>query len=210
MGNREKVGILGGTFDPIHNAHLQLGREARNRFGLDKILFMPTGNSYFKTRKGQAVTRAEDRAAMVRLAIAGEPDFFCSDREIRRQGETYTADTLRELSAEHPDALLYFIVGADAIHSMDSWYAPESIFQNAVILAANRNQQVPEEELVQDMEQLRQRYGARIYQLNFRSDVSSSEIRRRLEQGMTEAIPVPDAVLDYIQRNHLYHHGEES
>lgn len=210
MENREKVGILGGTFDPIHNAHLQLGREAQNRFGLDKILFMPTGNSYFKTRKGQAVTRAEDRTAMVRLAIAGEPDFFCSDREIRRKGETYTAETLRELAAEHPDALLYFIVGADAIHSMDTWYDPESIFQNAVILAANRNQQVPEEELVRDMEQLRQRYGARIFQLDFRSSVSSSEIRRRLDQGRTEALPIPDPVLDYIQRNRLYRQGEAS
>lgn len=209
MEEKKQVGILGGTFDPIHNAHLQLGREARRAFGLDAIWFMPTGNSYFKTRQGRRVTDAADRAAMVQLAVAGEPGFCCSEREIRRQGETYTADTLEELAAAYPDIEFYFIVGADTIHGMDTWYNPEAIFRNAVILAANRNQQVPEEALRRDMERLRQLYGARIRQLNFRSCVSSSKIRRQLEAGITEGIPVPEPVLAYIREKHLYGKGEE-
>lgn len=210
MEEKRRVGILGGTFDPIHNAHLQLGREARKAFGLDAIWFMPTGNSYFKTRQGRRVTDAADRAAMVRLAVAGEPGFCCSEREIRRRGETYTADTLEELAAAYPDTEFYFIVGADTIHGMDTWYKPASIFRNAVILAANRNQQVPEDALHRDMERLRQLYGARIRQLNFRSGVSSSEIRRRLEEGTTEGIPVPEPVLAYIREKNLYRKEEKA
>lgn len=205
MGKKKKVGILGGTFDPIHNAHLKLGREAERLYHLDQILFIPTGNSYFKTRKGHAVTASRDRAAMVRLAIESEDGFAFSDREISRPGETYTADTLAELAAEQPDTEFYFIVGADSIHNMDTWYAPEVIFQNAVILAANRNHQVPAEELERDIERLRRTYGARILSLDFESlDISSSEIRRLLEAGMPEKIPVPAPVLAYIQEHHLY------
>lgn len=206
-GKRRKVGILGGTFDPIHNAHLQLGREAKRTFQLDAIWVMPTGNSYFKTRRGRQVTDAADRAAMVRLAVAGEPGFCCSEREVRRQGETYTADTLRELAKAYPDTEFYFIVGADTIHSMDTWHQPETIFQNAVILAANRNHQVPEEELRRDMDRLRLRYGARIRQLDFQSDVSSSQIRRRLEAGERKGLPLPPPVLEYIREKQLYEGG---
>lgn len=205
MGTKRKVGILGGTFDPIHNAHLKLGQEALRMFGLERIVFMPTGNSYFKTRKGHAVTAAEDRAAMVRLAIAPEKNFVFSDREISRPGETYTADTLAELVKEQPDTEFYFIVGADSIHHMDTWYAPEIIFQNATILAANRNAQVSDVELERDIKRLENAYGARILPLNFESlDISSSEIRRLLESGMPEKIPVPAVVLSYIQKHHLY------
>lgn len=205
MGTKRKIGILGGTFDPIHNAHLKLGREAQRLFDLDQIIFIPTGNSYFKTRDGRSVTDARDRAAMVRLAIEPEDGFAFSDREICRPGETYTAETLAELAAEQPDTEFYFIVGADSIHNMDTWYAPEMVFRNAVILAANRNHQVPDEELKWDIERLRQNYGARIRSLDFESmDVSSSEIRHLLEAGMPEKIPVPASVLAYIQEHHLY------
>lgn len=204
MGTKKKVGILGGTFDPIHNAHLQLGLSALKRFRLDQVLFMPTGNSYFKTGK-HAVTDAIHRAAMVKLAIQDEPRFAFSDMEIRRVGETYTADTLSELHRQHPEIEYHFILGADSLRDMELWYHPQVIFDSAVILVANRNHQVSETRLRQEIVHLTTKFGARIELLHFESmDVSSTQIREQIESGARESRLVPKAVLEYIRTCGLY------
>lgn len=201
---KRRVGILGGTFDPIHTAHLQIGREAKAAFSLDQIWFMPTGVSYFKSGE-RHISSPEDRAAMVQLAIAGEPDFIFSDIEIRRSGATYTSDTLQELRLRYPDTEFYFIMGADSIRDIARWHQPEVIFSCAVIIAANRDDQVPKKQLEREIASLEKKYGARIYPMRFQSRISSSEIRSELMSGGSAAEDVvPSAVLAYIQEHGLY------
>ena len=203
MKQRRKIGILGGTFDPIHNAHLSLGRQALEQFRLDQVLFMPTGISYFKMNQKQ-MTDSVHRAAMVQLAIQDEPRFAFSDMEIRRKGETYTADTLEELCRLNPDVEYHFILGADSLRDMERWYHPQVIFDCAVILAANRNQQVPEKELQREIEHLSSRFGARIELLPMESmPVSSTLVREQIRrQDASELVPEP--VLAYIREHGLY------
>ena len=109
-----KIGILGGTFDPIHNGHLRLGREAYEQFGLDAVWFMPTGNPPHK--KDHKITEGEMREHMVKLAIADTPYFLYSDFELRRRGNTYTAQTLSLLREEYREDTFYFIIGADSLY----------------------------------------------------------------------------------------------
>ena len=204
MDRRQKIGILGGTFDPIHDAHLRLGREALDKLGLDKIIFMPTGNPYLKSGKRQ-ITDASHRIAMVNLAIQDEPRFCSSMREINRRGKTYTAETLRDISTENQDKDYYFIMGADSLRDMGSWYAPEVIFRHAAIIVANRNHQVDEERLRKEIESLTGKYNARIFLLEFESmDISSSDMRKKLQMGELDELPIPKSVIDYIQENKLY------
>lgn len=204
MSKRWKIGIVGGTFDPIHDAHLRLGYEAMEKIGLDKIVFMPTGNPYFKSGK-RNITDAGHRSAMVKLAIQREDRFVFSDMEIRRHGETYTAETLRELSAAWPNVDFHFIMGADSLRDIDRWYKPEVIFGNAVVVVANRNHQVNDKRLESDMKFLYEKYAARIIPLEFESmDISSSDIRAQIQSGEWDNIPVPEQVLSYIRVHGLY------
>lgn len=201
---KTRVGILGGTFDPIHNAHLALGRQAMLHFGLEQVLFMPTGDSYFKSGK-QQITDASHRAAMVRLAIADEPQFVFSDIELLRDGKTYTADTLSYLHRQNPEVEYHFILGADSLRDIDRWYEPQIIFDSAVILVANRNYQVSEARLRQEILYLKEKFHARIELLQVKSmDISSTQIRAQVEKGGGGQQLVPPAVFQYIQTHGLY------
>ncbi len=128
---KRKVGIMGGTFDPIHNGHLLLGEEAYRQFALDEVVFMPTGIPPHKA--GKKIADAADRKRMVELAVANTAYFSCSDMELMRHRTTYTAETLTLLKEKNPDTEYYYIVGADSLDQMDGWYHPEIIFQKAVI-----------------------------------------------------------------------------
>ena len=200
-----KIGILGGTFDPIHLAHIALGELAKDSYSLDMVLFIPTGESYFKTRVGRKVTPAEDRLAMVELALKGHDGLEASDIEIRRTGHTYTVDTLEELSALYPDARFYFITGADALASMETWYMPDRIFSLASVIVAEREDQVTDGELDATISRLTERFGAIILRLkNKNMDISSSEIREYIANGTRPAEALPDEVYDYILNHGLY------
>ena len=129
-----RIGIMGGTFDPIHNGHLAVGRQAYREYQLDEVWFMPSGHPPHK--KDHAVTDAADRCAMTRLAIRNDPYFRFSDFEVRREGNTYTAQTLTLLRRQYPDVRFYFIIGADSLFEIESWYMPEKIMEQAVILVA--------------------------------------------------------------------------
>ena len=112
-----RLGVMGGTFDPIHYGHLVAASEAASAFGLDKVLFVPTGEPWQK----QTITDANHRLAMTKLAIAGNSLFEISTVDVRRSGPTYTIDTLREIHESNPEADIYFITGADSIAQIDSW-----------------------------------------------------------------------------------------
>lgn len=204
MGIIMKIGILGGTFDPIHRAHLALGRAAHAAFDLEYVLVIPTGNPYFKTTEGN-VTSIRHRSAMVKLAIDGDPVFRYSDIETSRSGCTYTADTLRELTEENPEDRYFFITGADTLAYMKEWYKPEIVFRCADIIAASRASQIDGGEFQEEADYLRQRYGAVIHFLKFPDmNVSSTQIREEIRNGR---LPHPDlapAVNDYIREHGLY------
>ena len=123
--SRRRVGIMGGTFDPIHIGHLILGESAWQQFSLEKVLFMPSGNPPHK--KGREGATNEQRVEMVRLAIASNPHFVLSLEEMHEKGYVYTKETLRRLRAQHPDTDYYFILGADSLLTFDKWYCWEEI-----------------------------------------------------------------------------------
>ena len=195
--------LFGGTFDPIHDAHLSMAEAAKAAFGLDEVVFMTAGDPYFKTSEKQ-ITPAAMRLEMTRLAMIGHEGFAASDLEVTRDGHTYTCETLEELKRLEPETEWYFMIGADCVESIGRWYRPDVIFNNAVIIAANRNDQVPEDTLRRTIGRLEADFGARIRVLQWDGiALSSSEVREMVARGC-EDIPVPPAVLSYIRRHDLY------
>lgn len=201
-----KIGIMGGTFDPIHNGHLMLGRQALEEYQLDQIWFMPSGQPPHK--KDHPVTDGDIRCEMVRLALLGQPGFVFSDFEIRRPGNTYTAQTLALLHQEYPQHEFYFIVGADSLYEIERWYEPERIMSQTIILAAGREYEGIHRSLKGQMNYLKEKYGARIEYLHCREmDISSEEIRSLAAEGQSVKALVPEAVFAYMEQNHLYQHS---
>ena len=200
----KKIGLMGGTFDPIHRGHLMLGTQAQAEYGLDEIWYMPSRIPPHK--KDHRITPAADRCAMVRAAIAPYPQFVLSDFELKRTGgNTYTADTLRLLKKEYPEFEFYCIVGADSIHDIEKWYHPEYVLKEVVFLVADREYEHPVRSLEEQIAYLTEKYGARIYHLHCRvMDVASAQIRERLASGKTAEDLIPEAVSCYIREHDLY------
>ncbi len=199
-----RVGLMGGTFDPIHNAHLSLADCALNSLQLDEIWFLPAAVPYLDKH---AVTSFADRLRMTQLAVSARKDFRVSDIEGRRTGNTYTADTLRILKAHFPNTEFHFILGADQLFSLESWHEIDVIFQLAVLTAAEREQNglSGHQSFLDRIQYLKTRYNARIEMLSFpEMDISSTEIRRRAAAGEELRGLVPEAVRDYILKNKLY------
>jgi len=198
----QKVGIMGGTFNPVHYGHLFLAENAMEQLNLDKILFMPSKNPPHK--KKQDLVSDIQRIEMVRLAVCENPHFEISTIEFDREGITYTADTLTILTHENPDTEYYFIVGADSLFMMQDWHTPQIIFNLSTILAAGRDR-VPENQLAQQMKYLRETFDARIIQLNMPTiEISSAVIRKRIATNKTVRYFVPKEVMDYIAKYRLY------
>lgn len=202
MQEKQKVGILGGTFDPPHMGHLMLAERAREEAGLDKVVFLPAGCPYKK--KDHPVQDGAVRLKMLELAIADYDRFSVSDLELSREGSTYTFETMETLNVMHPEAEYYFIMGADCLYSIQDWKEPERIFRACHVIAAARNSS-SREELEQKRKELENRYGARI-QLLFSPEIaiSSSEIRKRASEGRSIRYMVPDSVLRYVEEQGLY------
>ena len=197
-----KVGIMGGTFNPIHNGHLMLAKEALEQFSLNEVLFMPCGNAYMKA--DQKVESGRTRAEMTALAIQDNPRFTLSTMEIERVGDTYTYQTLECLKKENPDTEYYFIVGADSLFHMTNWASPERIFANCCILSAIRNDKSVEE-MKEKIDLISQQYNARILIMKtMRMDISSTDIRRKVAAGESIEGDVPEAVRIYIEKRELY------
>lgn len=199
---RKKIGIMGGTFNPIHMGHLLLAENAREVFQLDEVMFIPSGNSYMKNTS--SILSSDTRIDMLSLALEGNPYFTLSEIEIRREGPTYTSDTLTILKDQNPDDEYYFILGADNLLTLESWKNPEFILQNCIIAAAVRGTGT-EERLEKIASHLIFEYQADIRILPARyMDISSSEIRQRIQNGISVRYMVPDKVLKYIEKNGLY------
>lgn len=197
-----KVGIMGGTFNPIHNGHLMIAKKAEEQFELDEVLFMPCGVPYMK--ENQDVETGEIRAEMTALAIEDYPAFTLSMLEIEHHGNTYTYETLESLKAEFPDTEFYFIMGADNLFNLTNWVFPERIFANCHILAAVRNGKTTAQ-MQEQIHFLQNRYGASIFLLETDYlDVSSSDIRKRVALGESIMEDVPKKVVQYIVSHNLY------
>lgn len=198
----KKVGILGGTFNPIHMAHLIIAETAREEAGLDDILFIPSGCSYLKDVSD--ILPAKDRVHMTGLAIEDNSHFALSTIEIDRGGNSYTCDTLVELKNRYPDQEYYLILGADNLFTMEQWKDPEVIFQNVKILAAVRGSK-KRADMEEKIAELKEKYDADITLLHVRHvDISSSMIREKTAQERSIRYMVPEKVREYIMKNHFY------
>ena len=197
-----KTGIMGGTFNPIHIGHLLLAENAKDTFGLNEILFIPSGLSYMK--KGMEIADKKMRLEMTRLAIADNPSFSLSSIEVEREGNSYTCETLEVLHKAKPQTEFYFIVGADSLFAMETWKHPEIIFQSCIVLAAVRNR-ADNNALKEQMFRLNKKYGAKIRLIPMDEiSVSSTDIRNRPPHGKSIRYMVPDNVIAYINEHRLY------
>lgn len=198
----KKVGILGGTFNPIHIGHLMLAQNALEFCGLDEVLIMPSGCSYFKDQK--SVAAAEHRLKMAELATAGNDKFVVSAMEIERGGYTYTYETLDILCSENPNTRYYYIIGADTLFSMEKWKKPDVIFSECIVACAKRNG-LSKEEMKNKASELKERFGAEIMLMDVPEiPVSSTIVREMMEKGRTCKYYLDDKVIEYIKDNMLY------
>lgn len=198
----KKVGILGGTFNPIHMGHLLLAEYVKDELSLDEIWFMPTGKSYMKSK--QDTLPSVERFHMVELAIEGNSDFFCNDTEMKRSGSTYTYETLYELKAKYSDHEFYFISGADCLFGIENWRHPELIFERCILVTAAR-EDVSMDEMIQKKEELSQKYHAKIILLPFMDiPISSTLVRSRIQMNKSIRYLVPEKVYNYIKEKGFY------
>ena len=207
-GRPARLGIMGGTFDPIHNGHLVTAQQAMDDLGLDLVLFMPAGSPAFK--QGRHVSSAEDRFAMTLLATADNPGFVASRLEIEREGITYAADTLKELRRRLPEGVeLYFITGADAIIDIVSWHDAGTIATMATLVGATRPGY--------DLEWAKAAINGSGIGFDVRYlevpalAISSSYLRERASSGQSIRYLTKDSVIGYIEKHGLYAKaGEEA
>lgn len=193
-GRRRRVGIMGGTFDPIHHGHLVAASEVADEFGLDEVVFVPTGTQPFKA--GRNVTLAEHRYLMTVIATASNPRFTVSRVDIDREGVTYTIDTLRDLHREYSDSELFFITGADALNQILRWKDAAELWDLAHFVGVTR----PGHDL--DVSELpRQEYS--LLEIPAMA-ISSTDCRRRVESRKPVWYLVPDGVVQYIAKHGLY------
>lgn len=199
---KQKTGIMGGTFNPVHIGHLLLAEAALSVEKLDNIMFIPSGQSYMKHQN--TIQPADLRLQMVKLAIADNPHFFVSDMEIRRSGNTYTCDTMAQLKREQPQTDFFFLMGADCLFSLETWKNPDKIFASCTILAAVRNG--ADTTLMQrKCDYFADTYHADIRLLPFsETAISSTDIRQYIKEGRSIRYMVPEAVRLFIQDNKLY------
>lgn len=204
---KEKIGIMGGTFDPIHIGHLILGEKAYEQMGLTKVLFMPAGNPPHKQNRTGRASDAQ-RVEMVKRAIEGNPHFQLSLKEMNADGYTYTYRTLETLKKENPDSDYYFIIGADSLYSFATWMEPERICRACTIVVATRDH-LPIKELSEEMTFLSAQYGGQFLRLDtLNIDISSAQIRDWICRGESIRYYVPEKVEAYIRTHQIYYAKE--
>jgi len=204
-----KIGVMGGTFDPIHIGHLLLGEFAYVDFGLDEIWFLPNGDPPHKKDAGLTEEALNHRVKMVSLAVEEVPYFKVSLYEARIDRHSYTYQTMKEFHAKYPEHSFYFILGADALFSIERWVYFEEIFPNCTILAAMRDDK-DMESMNQQIQYLKERYGAKIELLQAPLlEISSTTIRNRVSKGLSVRFMVPDRVAEYIKNSDLYFPKED-
>ncbi|MEO7152997.1 MAG: nicotinate-nucleotide adenylyltransferase [Burkholderiaceae bacterium] len=189
-----RIGLFGGSFDPVHNAHLALARTAVTQLGLDELRWVPTPHSW---QKPEPPAPAADREAMLRLAIAGEPRFVIDRRELARGGPGYTLDTVREMQAQTPGADWFLLLGQDQLQGLHTWHAWPDLLARVTLAVAQRPGDAIEPH--PDVQRAAQRRVALLMMA-----VSSTEVRRRIAAGLPIDELVPPGVARYIDQHHLY------
>jgi nicotinate-nucleotide adenylyltransferase len=190
----ERLGVFGGTFDPIHLGHLRAAELAREAAGLDRLLLLPSGQP---PHRAGAAAAPLDRYAMVSLASAGHPALLPSDLELRRQGPSYTVETLDTLTAQRPQAELFLVIGSDAFAEMASWHEPERVAALCTLLVIERPGAPAAAAPALS--------GARVLRAaGVGLEVSSSAVRRLRQEGRSVRYLVPEPVADYIEKRELY------
>lgn len=196
-GRRARIGVMGGTFDPIHHGHLVAASEVQSWFDLDQVVFVPTGQPWQKSDR--QVSPAEHRYLMTVIATAANPRFQVSRVDIDRAGPTYTIDTLTDLQKQLPDADLYFITGADAMAQILTWRDHDGLFDLAHFVGVTR----PGHEL--DAAAIESFPHDRVTLVEVPAlAISSTDCRQRAERGQPVWYLVPDGVVQYIQKHQLY------
>ncbi len=198
-----KIGILGGTFNPIHNGHLLLGEVVREKMGLDKIIFLPTGNAPHK----QNIAPSMDRYEMVDIAISDNENFEVLDIETKRDGFSFTIDSIKIIKSMYECTQLYFIIGLDTLYTLDSWYKIDEIALYTDFLVSPRMgiQEYDEDEIMEKINYLHNKYNTVIKYVETNIfDISSTEIRDRIASEKSIRYMVPKGVIDYIESKRLY------
>lgn len=201
-----RLGIYGGSFDPVHLGHLLLAETCREVCELTRVLFLPCGQSPHKPRG--AVASGQQRVEMLEFAVAGDPHFGVCRMELERRGPSYTIETLRQLRIEQPDCELYLLMGADSLADLPLWREPQAILELATIVAVNRGHRPPP-----DWGLLESRLGPvvreRVRLVTMPAiELSATEIRERAHWGRSLRFRVPRAVEEYIRQNELYRSTE--
>ena len=197
----KRTGIMGGTFNPVHIAHLILAEHALEQFALDEIMFLPSRRPAYKP--AEEILPDAVRFQLLQLATAENPAFYVSDLELKREGNTYTADTMLQLKQLEPDTDFYFILGGDSLMKFERWYHPEIILANAHLLATTRGNgtDTAKQELVyQKAEELNRRFHSDIQVFTTPlMEISSTEIRKRLQNGQSVRYLMPEPVRSCLE-----------
>ena len=186
----ERVGVFGGSFDPVHSGHIILAESSMEELRLDRIIFVPAGLSPFKKHRPPSATPRQ-RLAMIKRAIRGEKRFSVDDRELRREGPSYAIDTVRLLRTDHPGARFFYLIGADNLSELGKWHDIDKLRHLVDFAVLDRGEPWKK--------------GSSPYPVvHRRIDISSTEIRERLARGLSIRFMVPSGVYDIIMKHHLY------
>ncbi|MFR8743808.1 MAG: nicotinate-nucleotide adenylyltransferase [Peptoniphilus sp.] len=197
----KKYGIFGGSFNPIHYGHLMICEYIKEEMGLDKVIFIPTGNPPHK----ELELSAKDRYEMVRLAISPNPDFEISDIETTRVKKSYTVDTIRELKKIYKEEKLYFLIGLDSLFQLKTWMKIGDLSQEIEFVVALRPGYLDREEINKEIDFLRENFGTKINLIKTPLyEISSTDLRDRIREGKSLRYLIPKKVLDYIEESGFY------
>lgn len=199
-----KVGIMGGSFNPIHMGHLMMSEYIRSTLKIDHVLFVPTGNA---PHKDDYQVSAEERLNMVKIATADNPYFYVSDIEVNRTGTSYSVDTLTQLNKLYPVDQFYFFLGSDIIFDLKNWKKFNELAKITEFAMAIRPgfEQISLEDVYDEIDFLSKEYGATIHVVETpRYEISSTDLRERLGKNYSVKYLIPDPIIEYIKKNNFY------
>ena len=201
MKRNVAIGLMGGSFDPIHLGHIEIAKQAKDAMKLEQVWFIPSGRPPHKAHLGAA---AAQRLEMTRLAIEELAWASPCDIEVFREGTIYTVDTLGLLTAQYPETTFYYIIGADTLVDLPNWRSPEKVCSLCEFICIKRPG-IDDATVQRAMQRMETEYGKRIYLIDVSGpDISSTEIRNALAAGENTQAMLPEAVRDYIDRENLY------
>ncbi len=201
---KKKIGIMGGSFDPIHMGHLMMSEYVRSELDLDEVLFMPTGNP---PHKQIGILEAEKRLEMVKIAIADNPHFTVSDLEVQKKGISYSVDTVLELKALHPEDEFYFLIGSDLLPQLKSWKRFDELATEIEFVLSIRPgfDTITKEDMVHEIADLKEDYGARVTVIETPLyEISSTQIRQRIRDHRSVRYLVKQEVISKIEEAGYY------